>query len=136
MCDAILKKLDKLEEKIPDELKQFTRTLQKFDVVLQAACSMVVKPGYEEVIEDFRLNYESLGISTTPSVHTIFNHVKDWYDRHGTDHGLAWYGEEATETCHNDWPKTWIQGYKVTDTHEKYGDNLLAGVAAYNTQRK
>ena len=136
MCDAILKKIQKLEEKLPDGLKKFTKTLQKLDLVLKAACSMTVEPGYEKKIEDFRLSYESLGISTTPSVHTLLTHVKQWYDRHGTELGLAWYGEEATETSHNDWPKTWVQGYKVTDTHEKYGVQLKAAVAAYNTQRK
>ena len=97
---------------------------------------MEVAPGYEEHIETFRQSFMCLGISVTPSVHSIFHHIKHWYDRHGTEHGLAWYSEESVEASHNDWPKTWVQGYKVPDSHEKYGEKLKAGVAAYNTDRK
>ena len=92
--------------------------------------------GYEEHIQKFKESFLSLDISVTPTVHTIFKHIKGWYDRHGLDHGLAWYGEEALETAHNDWPKTWVQGYQVPDTHPEYGSRLKAGVSAYNTQRK
>ena len=45
MCNAILKKVDKLEDTLPDDLKKYTRCLANLNVVVQKACGMTVESG-------------------------------------------------------------------------------------------
>ena len=132
----ILKKLDRLEAKLPEALKNFTKCIYNLRSVIPSCFGSEVSPDYNVHIESFKESYMDLGISITPTVHTLFKHVKQWYDRHGTSHGLGYFGEQATETAHTDWMKVWLKGYKLADSLPNYGNNLLGGVAKYNRDKR
>ena len=136
MCLAILKKLERLVAKLPEDLKPFTNCLYNLKNVMSSCFGSEVSPDYIVHIDNFKESFKVLGISITPTLHSVFHHVKHWYARHGTSHGLAYFGEQATETAHTDWMKVWLKGYKVADSHPNYGDKLLSCVAKYNRDRR
>ena len=87
-------------------------------------------------MEEFKKSYLPLKISVTPTVHDVYIHVPDWYERHGLERGLGWYSEQATESCHRDFmSNVWLKGYKVPDTHPEYPNKMKGAMAKYNSRR-
>ena len=136
-CSQILKQANKLEAMIPKKLRIFTDCLKSLANVVKYLFAVEPAPrNYAVLLQDFKVCFKKLGISITPSVHTIIHHVKLWYDRKGLSPGLGWYCEQATEHSHTDFRKNvWEKGYKVVDTHPKYPEKLHAAHAKYNKRR-
>ncbi len=80
---------------------------------------------YSEKIEKFQKSYMDLGIPVTPKIHVICSHVKEFCDRQG--HGLGLYSEQASESVHHDFQKTW-ERFKVPEGHDSFGPQLLRAV--------
>ena len=127
-CNDIMKKVDKLEQKLPSQLRKFTECLRKFKVIVDETFGCVVTVTHQEILaimEDFKKSYLPLKISVTPTVHDVYFHVPEWYERHGLQRGLGWFSEQATESCHNDFMRNvWLKGYKTPDTRLPHDANI------------
>ena len=134
-CNKILQKAELLAEQVPENLTIYTDCLIAFREVKSSCFGWTVDKDYAAKILNFREKYNGLLINITPSVHSSFEHILDWFELKGTERGLALYSEQATESSHGNFLSTvWEKGYKVPDTHSKYPDNLLNAVAKYNSR--
>ena len=71
------------------------------------------------------------------AIHGIVSHVEDWYDLKGTERGLGWYSEQATEHAHTAWADVWVnRRFKRDFTHPNYGAQLKAGMATFNCEHE
>ena len=134
-CNKILQKAELLAEKVPENLTIYTDCLIAFREVQKSCFGWTVEQGYAAKIQDFREKYKDLLINVTPSVHSSFEHILDWFQLKGAEFGLALYSEQATESAHGNFLSTvWEKGYKVPDTHPQYADNMVNAVAKYNSR--
>ena len=80
----------------------------------------------------FAKDYMKLGISVTPTLHTVIFHIIEFSKI--TGRGLGPWSEQTGETVLHDNKETWKR-YKVNDTDlEIYGENLPKEVSDYNSQ--
>ena len=124
-CKMLLNKIDSLQKLLPAELVKFADTLQKFNAVRLACFGEHLLPTFKEDIQQFQVAYTSLWISVTPKVHAIFHHVSEFCQARGV--GLGRFSEQASESVHSDFAKTW-QRYVVPHSHAKFGQHLLQAV--------
>ena len=54
-CSSIMKKVDFLEAKLPENLKPYTRCLRTYGALYEKCHGMKVEPGYERYLEDFKV---------------------------------------------------------------------------------
>ena len=52
---------------------------------------------FKACIKDFEEFYRSLGISVTPKVHSVFEHVSQFLEMKGLKTGLGAWSEQAME---------------------------------------
>ena len=94
----------------------------------------VVKNNYKHVlsVRIFRKKYLDLQIlQVTPKIHCVFFHCTEFIDRRKSSPGR--WSEQAPESVHADFKKTW-SWYKVPpDDHPDYGDHLLYAVCAFDS---
>ncbi len=74
-CRKLLKRAVDLGQKLPDTFKVFAVALCHLNDVVHACFGQEAADDYEDKIKDFKQTYLQLGISVTPKVHAIFNHV-------------------------------------------------------------
>ena len=77
-CRKILKKVDTLEERCPDELQGFSNTFRLFDNVVKACYGSELEKNYREIINEFTTAYLSLNISVTSKVHAVMFHIDEF----------------------------------------------------------
>ena len=134
----LLRKLLDLVRNLPEKYKVFGEALHRFDDVI-AACfgRMHVSDDCKTKIAAFKTAYTSLGISVTPKVHAVFDHVPEWVlrieKRTGIKRGLGFSSEQASESAHRDFRAKWEQGYKENEAHKNYHKRLLDCVVHYNS---
>ena len=73
---------------------------------------MSLDPEYDTYIRKFKEVYKDLGITITPKVHILTEHVPEFCKKHNNSLGL--YSEQALESSHYDflrncWEKTRLQ---------------------------
>ena len=97
-CRRLLKNLDKLAEKVPEELTPFVTCLSDLNNIV-ASCFSVLGPEGTEYINHLEAFYKSAvdlaDVSFTPTLHAIVEHVRDFFEIHGTEFGLGLYTEQA-----------------------------------------
>ena len=94
--------------------------------------SKVLSSDYQQNINAFKKVYKELKISVTPKVHAVFFHVSEFCNLKKM--GLGPWSEQASESVHHDFKKTW-EHFKVRDTnHPEYGKRLLDAIVMYNSQ--
>lgn len=131
-CKILLNNVDKLRRlsnKYNITCLQYVDTLEKFRNVVDSCFSTHLEENYETKISEFRDSYLALGIPVTSKIHTIFYHVKQFCAEHGI--GLGFYSEQAFESVHYDFNKTWAN-FKIKVGDESYGSKLLRAVCQYN----
>ncbi len=74
----LLRKSLDLVGNLPEKYKVFGGALHRFDDVVTACFGMHVLDDYKTKIAAFKTAYASLGISVTPKVHAVFDHVLEW----------------------------------------------------------
>ena len=135
-CKKLLSSLDKLEEVLPAELSDFLDCYKPLSKTV-SKCFSVVGPKddtYLQDLLDFQESAKKVG-ANTPTIHSIVNHVKIWYERNGTDFGLGLYSEKAGEAVHYDFKdRIYTAAYKRPETHPQYAVKLLEATAAYNCE--
>ena len=109
---------------------KYVEVFQKFKNVVDDCFSNTLKPTFKTSIKEFRTSYLSLGISVTPKVHAIINHVEEFCTKQ--EKGLGIYSKQAMESVHHDFDETW-QSYKVSEIHSDYKNRLLNSIIAYNS---
>ena len=80
----------------------------------------------------------SLGISVTPKVHIVFQHVSEFLNivnsgGEKSSFGLGYFSEQAFEAMHYDIKGLW-ERVKVSSGHPEFGERLKAAVTAYNSK--
>lgn len=128
-CRKLLKNVVKLELMAPPTCKLFISSFNAFDEVVKSCFGKHLHDDYLEKITNFQLIYQQLQISTTPKLHAIFFHIKDFCEANKQSLGV--WSEQAFESVHSDFEITWSK-YKVPSIHEKYGKHLLRAVQEYN----
>lgn len=74
--------------------------------------------------------YIDLDVNVTPKVHAVIWHVPQFCARF--NEGLGRCSEQAGESVHHDFAKTW-ENYKLKSlSHPEYGNSLKRAVCAYN----
>ncbi len=136
-CRKLLKKSLDLIPHLPQKYKLFGLALHRFDDVVSSCFGMHVVGDFEKSISDFKAAYGALGLSVTPKIHATVVHVPEWIKRHeartGQRVGLGYASEQASESVHRDFLNRWEQGYKVSESNDKYADQLLRCVVRYNS---
>ena len=93
-CRRLLKKVGKLAEAVPEELIPFVTCLSDLNNVV-ASCFSVLGPEGTEYINVLEAFYNSavnlVDVSFTPTLHGIVEHVRDFFEIHGTEFGLGLY---------------------------------------------
>ena len=80
----------------------FVETLRHLDRVVTACFGQTLDPAYEDYIDAFSYQYRSLGISITPKVHIIEQHVVEFLKIKGEEAGLGFWSEQPMESGHHD----------------------------------
>lgn len=131
-CKILINHVDKLRalcNKYDIECLKFVEAFDGLKKVVDSCFSIVLEPNFETCIDNFQKNYKELNISVTSKVHAIFFHVKQFCKTFGF--GLGFFSEQAFESVHHDFQKTW-QDFKVLDENPNYGIKLLRAVCVYN----
>ncbi|PAA90668.1 hypothetical protein BOX15_Mlig012066g1 [Macrostomum lignano] len=129
-CRQLLRKSPQLHADLPPPLQPYGACLMAFDRLVSSAFGTELAADFEEAIENFRLAYMSLSLPVTPKVHVVFCHVGEFCRR--TGQALGSCSEQAVESVHSDFAKTWSR-YSLPAHHAEFGQNLLRAVVAYNS---
>ena len=129
-CKEILKKVDLLAQELPPALQKFAEALRSFDAVRKSCFGEHLSSTFMSDIELFRSAYMKLQISVTPKIHAIIDHVPEFCQLKKV--GLGKFSEQASESVHSDFQKTW-QRFAVPLSHEQVAKRLLQAVIKYNS---
>ena len=136
----MLNSVDKLEKIVPkenNEVPQVVKVLKDFKTIKDMCFGKEVKSDYRVAIKEFEASYKLLGISVTPKVHAVLDHIEDFFVRQNDGLGLGHHSEQASEAVHKDFTKLWTgAGYKREMINKEYSNNLLKCVVVYNSRHK
>ena len=130
-CRKFLRKLDTLEIILPQNLHPYIKALRSFENVVQSCFGQILGPSFKEDIKDFEICYRKLGLSITPKIHILIDHVPVFCER--KQKSLGYFSEQASESVHSDFRKTW-ENYKVSPNNPSFGEKLLRAVVIYNAR--
>ena len=134
-CNKWLNRAGLFKDTLPQELKIFGNCLMALAKVVKSCFGNVVTEGWQRYIEDFKRSYMKLKITVTPTIHSIICHVRDWYTIKGTDRGLGYYSEQATEHAHTAWMDVWTRRrFKRDYNHPQYATQLKSAMATFNSE--
>ena len=88
---------DRIVEAMP-----YIVVLKAFDKVVHSCFGVTLVEGYKENITMFSKLYRELGITVTPKVHMVEQHITDFMALKGEAAGLGFYSEQAMESVHHD----------------------------------
>ena len=104
-----LRCIDKLEvmlmKECPDRIVEalpYIAVLRAFNKVVHSCFGVTLLEGYAENITMFSKLYRELGITVTPKVHMVEQHIMDFIGLKGEAAGLGFYSEQAMESVHHD----------------------------------
>ena len=133
----LLSLLDKLDALLPDDLHPYVEALSLLSEVL-STCFTVEGPGnkpYKDLIDRFETSVKKLTVSVTPSLHSIFDHIKDFYELSGLLIGLGLLSEQAGESIHHKFEKEiWNDTFKRDVNHPGFANQLRKGTALWNSR--
>ena len=81
--------------KIGEKTADVVRTLENFNNVVVACFGQELDPNFKTTIADSEQSYRSLGITVTPKVHVVFEHVAQFLEMKGLKTGLGAWSEQA-----------------------------------------
>ena len=130
----MLKNLDKLQLIAPLSILKYVHALRCLHQVVLSCFGMSLDPEYDTYIRKFKEVYKDLGITITPKVHILTEHVPEFCKKHNNSLGL--YSEQALESSHYDFLRNYWekQGYKRPLGHPAYAQNLKAAVISYSSK--
>ena len=125
--------LDKLEECIPFQFTPFVDCLNHLDNVYTSCTGSILDPFHDQVIkqfsESFNILHKQFGVTITPKVHIIQDHLIDFFKLNGGV-SLKVTTEQLDEACHHFVKKRLNEcNYFVKDVGSyKHGEDLLSGM--------
>ena len=100
--DKLLKKIDYLEDTIPDEHKSILDGFAATDALNKAVCGKFLEHNYEEAIKIFEDSMMFLqgkyGMSITPKIHILITHVPQYIRLTGKS--LGFISDQTIENAH------------------------------------
>ncbi|CAL4251128.1 unnamed protein product [Meganyctiphanes norvegica] len=131
-CLKRLKNTDSLQQMADLNIQKYVHILRALHLIVTSCFGMKWDPQYKTYINEFKDLFIDLGISITPKVHILTEHVPEFIEKHGLS--LDWYSEQALESVHYDflrncWEK---QGFKRSLVHPDYAENLMKAVIVYS----
>ena len=127
----MLKRLDILDDLLPPEHYRYLTAFKCFDAVVTSTFSYDLDPNYARYIREFEASWRDLGISITPKVHLLYEHLEEACEYYGF--GMALLNESAGKAIHADFAKH-HQGYAVKDQEsDSYQKKLLHAVKTNNS---
>lgn len=129
-CKILLDKVDVLRANCNIGCLKYVKCLKDFQDVVNSCFATVLNPKFEDYIIQFRKSYVDLKINITPKVHAVFFHVTYFCSK--MHRGLGFFSEQAMESVHSDFQKTWAK-YKVKSINPEYAVKLLKAVREYNS---
>ena len=133
-CLKMMKNIHILQQMAPLNIQKYVHILRCLYKVILACFGMDLDPDFKKYINEFKDVYITLGISVTPKVHILIEHVPYFITKQGRS--LGWFSEQALESSHYEFLNNcWIkEGYKRTIGHPDYAKNLQAAVTAYSSR--
>ena len=108
----------------------FLKAYLAFDSLVQGCFSVGLCPDYKDRVKSFQAAYLECGVSVTPKVHAVFEHLGPFLEKHQV--GLGRWSEQAFESVHAKFKLVWNK-YSVKDKfNPKYSENLLKTVIDFN----
>ena len=134
----LLKCVDKLERDVKNTLDfetaakalPFVEALRLLDRVVTSCFGQGLALDYEECVKAFSNQYRTLGISVTPKIHIIEQHVVEFLKAKGEVAGLGFWSEQAMESGHHDFKLEW-EKVKVSSNHKQYSQRLYNTTVRY-----
>ena len=131
-CRKILKNIDSLKQKCPREFAQFVTTFETFNEVVKSCYGFELAEDFIERIDEFKQSYLKLkDVSVTPKVHAVFYHIPEFCLFAGR--GLGAYSEQAVESLHTEFKKSWESFYVKNTANDKYPERFLRAVQTFNS---
>ena len=138
---SFLKKIDLLEahllkqpSKVADNGLPYIKAFRALDKVVNACFGVDLNPEYKNFIEEFREAYLDLGVSISPKVHIIFQHVVEVLNKENSTRerkvGLGHFSEQSFESAHSDINVLW-QRVKVPENHPEFPARLKHFCSSY-----
>ena len=130
-CRKLLKNINLLQERCPEEFKMFAYAFSLFNDIVVACFGETLAENYKEVIAKFTQAYMQLNISITPKVHAVMFHVEEFCSM--TGRGLGPWSEQTSESLHREFTKCW-ENFLIKDSdNPRYGKRLLEAVNMFNS---
>jgi len=85
--------LEKIEPKENNEVQHVVKVLKDFKTIKDMCFGKEVKSDYRVAIKEFEASYKLLGISVTPKVHAVLDHIEDFFVRQNDGLGVGHYSE-------------------------------------------
>ena len=79
----------------------------------------------------FHQRCTELSIPITPKIHAVFFHIEDFCSKQGV--GLGYYSEQAVESSHFDFKKTFDNKYSIKPNHPDYEEHVQKALCEYNS---
>ena len=134
LSDKLLSEAEGLPpNKIGEKTTDIIKTIVKFGQVVVACFGQELDPDFEASIEEYEKFYRGLGISVTPKVHCVFEHVPQFLKLKGLKTGLGAWSEQAMESVHHDLKLEWERS-KVGPDHPNYDNLLFNTIVRYNSK--
>ena len=104
--------------------------MRPFDSLVRGCFSVELCSDYMDRVRIFQEAYLERGVSVTPKVHAIFEHLGPFLEKHHV--GLGRWSEQAFESVHAKFKLVWSK-YSVKDkSNSRYSTNLLKTVIDFN----
>lgn len=136
-CEKLLKNVDQLERMLAnlnkiEEGKRYLLVFQCFNELnMEYSKDFVHVPSLQEAVTKFENAWRACSMPAIPKVHLIVDHLVDFVNSRGSKH-MRLYAEQAHETLHSEYLKTWDR-YAVKEiTCPTYATNLLRSVLDFN----
>ena len=128
----LMNNADSLIAELPGDLKQFGRTLKKFNAVRLACFGQTLDEDYKQKIDAFEASFKRLqGMNQFLKYHIVVAHVPEFVTRYGP---LGPYSEQTFESVHYEFLKVWKRYIRPKGTSD-YAVQLKKAVVDFNTLR-
>ena len=135
--DKCLKNMNILEELIDDEYFDFIAAFESIKELNEQVAGKTLKCDYDKAIDKFTVNFLNLninhGVSKTPKIHIITDHVKKYCEENKVS--LGHYTDQTIEAIHQvvNSRFTASKYYTKFAEHDKHGAKLYCGIIHVNT---
>ena len=127
---SFLKKIPILEDHLKTQSTQVVKNglpylaaFRAFDKVVSGCFGLDLDPEYTNYITNFEEAYSALGISITPKVHIITQHIEEFLTKENSNRekkvGLGHFSEQSFESGHHDVKVLW-ERVKLAEGHPDY----------------